>query len=103
MAFALAMRVAMMEFEEEMRKQGVGWATELENWAYVDDITIATTAELAPLVMTKLRETLERHGLELRKVHSTLSNTRKSRRHPQGNDAILELDARGPHDLGDGQ
>ena len=68
MAFALSLRVAMMEFEEEMRKQG---ATELEYWAYVDDITIATTAELAPLVMAKLRETLERHGLELRKDKCT--------------------------------
>ena len=67
-AFALALRVAMTEFEEEMRKQGVGWTTELECWAYVDDIMIATTAELTPLVMTKLRETLERHGLQLRKT-----------------------------------
>ena len=70
-AFALALRVAMMEFEEEMRKQGVGWTNELEYWSYVDDITIATTAELAPLVMTKLRETLERHGLELRRDKCT--------------------------------
>ena len=62
-AFALALRMAMKEFDEEMR---VGWTTELEYWAYVDDITIATTAELAPLVVTKLKETLERHGLELR-------------------------------------
>ena len=65
MAFALALLVAMMEFEEEMGKQGVGLTTELECWAYVDDITIATTGELAPLVMAKLKETLERHGLEL--------------------------------------
>ena len=70
-AFALALRVALAEFDEEMRKQGVGWTTELEYWAYVDDITIATTAEFAPLVMTKLRETLERHGLELRKDKCT--------------------------------
>ena len=66
-AFALALRVAMTELDEEMRKQGVGWTTELEYWAYVDDITIATTAELAPLVMAKLRETLERHG-QLRRI-----------------------------------
>ena len=33
----------------------------------VDDITTATTAEQAPLVMTKLVETVERHGLKLRK------------------------------------
>ena len=65
------LRVAVKEFDEEMRKQGVGWTTELEYWAYVDDITIATTAELAPLVMTKLRETLERHGLELKKDKCT--------------------------------
>ena len=70
-AFALALRVAMKEFDEEMRKQGVGWTTELECWAYVDDITIATTARLAPLVTTKLRETLEEHGLELWKDKCT--------------------------------
>ena len=40
--------------------------TELEYWAYVDGITIATTAELAPCVMAKLKETREKHGLELR-------------------------------------
>ena len=70
-AFALAQGVAMTDFDEEMRKQGVGWTTELEYWA--------TTAEFAPLVVTKLRETLERHGLELRKDKP---NARKSRRHP---------------------
>ena len=90
-AFALALRVAMKESDEEMRKQGVGWTTELEYWAYVDDITIATTAELALLVMTKL----ERHGLELRKDKCTAycPNARKIRRHPRRNDAILEVDA----------
>ena len=56
----------MTEFEDEMRKQGVGLTTELECWAYVDDITIATTAELAAKVMDRLQEILERHGLELR-------------------------------------
>ena len=40
--------------------------TDMEYWAYVDDITLATTPELAPFVMTKLKETLERHGMELR-------------------------------------
>ena len=65
-AFALALRVAMTEFEDEMRKQGVGLTTELECWACVDDITTATTAELSPKVMERLQETLERHGLELR-------------------------------------
>ena len=40
--------------------------TELEYWACIDDITIATTAELAPRVMDRLREIVERHGLELR-------------------------------------
>ena len=40
-------------------------------WAYVNDITKVTTAELAPLVMTKLKETLERHILELRKDKCT--------------------------------
>ena len=64
MVFALALRVAMKEFDEELRKQGVGWTTELEYWAHVDDIT---TAELAPLVVTMIRETLERHGFKLRK------------------------------------
>ena len=49
-----------------MRKQGIGLTSELESWAYVDDITIATTAELAPRVMDRLKEILERHGLELR-------------------------------------
>ena len=39
---------------------------DLEYWAYVDDITLATTPELAPFVMTKIKETLERHGTELR-------------------------------------
>ena len=70
-AFALALRVAMTEFDEEMRKQGVGWTSDLENWAYVDNITLAMTAELAPLVMTKLRQTLERRGLGLRKDKCT--------------------------------
>ena len=64
-------RVAMMEFEHEMRKQGVELTTELEYWAYVDDITIATTAELAPTVMGKLKEILERRGLELRRDKCT--------------------------------
>ena len=69
----------MREFDEETRKQGVGWTTELEYWAYVDDIAIATTAELAPLVMTQLREPLQSHGLELRKdKHCILPNTRES-------------------------
>ena len=45
-AFALALRVALTEFDDEMRKQG--YTTELEYWAYVDEITTATTAELAP-------------------------------------------------------
>ena len=40
--------------------------TEIKYWAYVDDITTATKTELAPLVMTKLKETLESHGMELR-------------------------------------
>ena len=40
------LRVAMKEFDEEMRKQGVGWTTELEYCAYVDDITIATRHHL---------------------------------------------------------
>ena len=64
-AFALALRMAMTEFDDEMRKYEVGLTTELEYWAYVDDITIATTAELAPRVMDRLKEILERHGLEL--------------------------------------
>ena len=55
-----------MEFEDEMRKQGVELATEMEYWAYVDDITTATTAEVAPIVMDRLKEILERHGLQLR-------------------------------------
>ena len=95
MAFALALRVALAEFDEEMRKQGVGWTTELEYCAYVDDITMATTAECAPLVVTKLREALERHGLELRKDKCTACwpTPEKSRKHPRGNDAILEVDA----------
>ena len=58
MAFDLALRVALTDLEDEMRKHGVGFTTELEYWAYVDDITIATTAELAPLVMAKLKENL---------------------------------------------
>ena len=66
MVFALALRVAMTEFEDEMRKPEVGLMTELEYWAYADDITLATTTELAPFVMTKLKETLERQGMELR-------------------------------------
>ena len=70
-AFALALRVATTEFEDEMRKQGVGLTTELEYWAYVDDLTIATTAEVAPKVMDRLKEILERHGLELRSDRRT--------------------------------
>ena len=49
--FVLALRVALTEFEDEMRKQGVQFTTELEYWAHVDDTTIASTAELAPIVM----------------------------------------------------
>ena len=71
MAFALALRVALAEFDDEMRKQEVGLTTELEYWAYVDDITLGTTAELAPFVMTKLKETLERHGMEFRSEKCT--------------------------------
>ena len=56
----------MTEFEDEMRKQGVGLTTELEYWAYVDDITTATTAEMALSVMDRLQEIQEKHGLELR-------------------------------------
>ena len=98
-AFALALRVAAKEFVEEMRKQGVRWTTELEYSAYVDDMTIATAAELAPLVMTKLRETLERHGLELRKDKCTAYCPI-----PERAECIREeVDARGPHDLEDGQ
>ena len=70
-AFALALTVAMTEFEEEMRKKGFWCTTELEYWVWVDVTTTATTAELAPLVMTKLKATLERHGLELRKDKCT--------------------------------
>ena len=62
--FALVLRVALTE--------RWGWlSTELEQWTYADDITLATTAELAPLVMTQLRETLENHFLELRSDEST--------------------------------
>ena len=43
-AFALALRVALAEVGGEVRKQEVQFTTEFENW-YVDDITIATTAE----------------------------------------------------------
>ena len=35
-------------------------------WAYVNDITMATTAELVSFIMTSLKETLEKHGIELR-------------------------------------
>ena len=103
--FRAGLEVAMMEFEDEMRKQGVGLTTELEYWAYVDDITIATTAELAPIVMGRLEEILERHGLELKKrqVHSLLPNIRKSRWRQRRNDAIREMDSRWPHDPGSGQ
>ena len=65
-AFALVLNVGLAEFEDDLRKQEVGLTTELEYWAYVDDITLATTAELAPLVMDRLKEILERHGMELR-------------------------------------
>ena len=66
MAFALALRVDMKELNEEMRKQGVGWTTELEYWAYVDDITTATTAELAPLVVCydQAQGNAGEHGLD---------------------------------------
>ena len=75
-ACALALRVAMTESDEEMRKQGVVWTTELEYWAYVDDITTATTAEFAPPVMTKLRETAgeARPRTQERQVHNILPN-----------------------------
>ena len=36
-AFALALRMAMKGFDEEVRKQGVGWTTEMEYWAYDND------------------------------------------------------------------
>ena len=70
-AFALALEGGHDGIRRRDEKQGVGRRTELEYWAYVDEITTATTAELAPLVMAKLRETLERHGLELRKDKCT--------------------------------
>ena len=37
-AFALALRVALTEFDDEIRKQGVQFTTELEYCAYVGDI-----------------------------------------------------------------
>ena len=46
--------VALAEFEDETRKHGVGFTSDMEHWAFVDDITLATTAELAPFVMAKL-------------------------------------------------
>ena len=64
-AFALALRVGMTDFEEEMRNKGSGARP---SWTAG---RMLTTAELAPLVMAKLRETLERHGLELRKDKCT--------------------------------
>ena len=94
-----------MEFEEEMRKHGVGWTTELEYWASVDDITIATSAELAPLAMAKLKETLERHGLELRKDKCAAYCPTPER--VQGireeMTQFLRWTPEGRHDLGDGQ
>ena len=44
LAFALALRVALTEFEDEIGENGLGLATALECWAYVDDVTVATTA-----------------------------------------------------------
>ena len=95
----------MIEFEDEMRKQGVGLTTELEYGAYVDDTTIATTAELAPLVMDRLKEILERHGLELRSDKCTACCPTPERADGvrEGNDAICEIDSQWPHDLGNGQ
>ena len=61
--FALALRVVLTESEDEMRSTV---SVSLPNWAHVDDITMATTAEPAPFVKTKLKWTFQRHGLELR-------------------------------------
>ena len=65
-AFALALRVALAEFDGETRKQASGATINLEYWASVDDITLATTPESAPFVMTKLKETLQKRGMEPR-------------------------------------
>ena len=54
-AFALVLRVALTEFENEMKQSGVGLTVGLEYRAHVDDTTIATTVELAPLVMIELQ------------------------------------------------
>ena len=64
-AFALALRLALTVRRRE-RNPGIGLRTALEYWENVDDITIATTAEVAPFILAKLNETLEKHGLELR-------------------------------------
>ena len=56
-----------------MRHHGVGSTTELEYWAWVDDISIATAAALAPFVMAKLQETHWRSvGLSLEVTNAQL-------------------------------
>ena len=68
---------------------------------YFDDIKIATTAELAPFVMAKLKETLEKHGFELGSDKCTAYCPTPER--TDHTDTIRKMDAEWPHDLGKSQ
>ena len=65
-AFALALRVALAEFEDEMKKQASGAIKNLEYWAYVDDIPLATTPEQASFYHEQAQRNIgeTRHGAE---------------------------------------
>ena len=73
--------------------------------ACVDDITLTTTGELAPLVMAKLKETLEKQSVEVRTdkctAHCPTPGIADNIQEEAG--TIGEMDAERLHDLGNGQ
>ena len=63
-AFALALRVALCEFDQVTEKDGRFLASWLKYWAYVDSITVASAPETAPTAMTPLKRpgSMDRSG-----------------------------------------
>ena len=95
-AFALALRVPLTEFEDEMRKQGVG---------LTNGRTLTTSRWQRRLTGTIRNDQTQGHvwALTSGMTNSLLPDSRKNRRDPRRNDAIREVDADWPHDLGNGQ
>ena len=97
----LPLRVALTEFDDEMRKQGVQFTTELEYWAHIDDIGRAGTV-CHNQTQRDARETWP--GAQKRRhMHSPFPNTGKNSQDPIGNDALREVDTEWPLDFGHGQ